>query len=304
MYKIESTEKYNRAYNLLASRSQNHLLEKVYPELKKGNFPGDKISEGTIYIGYLLIKSSYTIKYNVNKKTKVITLEKIEFQTVKISQIKKEIEEKDSEFIEILKKYKGKTEKINNLIEELINELENEKKVVEKAPKKYKKLEGKHIITYILSKCIMENEARPTLFGYGIDGEYTIVTNSFMVYKIKSEFEPLNFNYKPGIASFIKNAIKESEFIDGAVIDIDYNDVYKQYENASQKIRYLSADSKVLYEIKLSRGLSIHVNLVYIKEALDVLGKNTKCVIVGPWRPIKLYNKVGDIVYLLPVKTY
>lgn len=297
MYTLEFSKKYKENFKVLSSTSQTYITDNIYSQLKKGEFVGEKIEERTIYASYVLNHISFCLFYDVNKTSKIVTLERININ--KKINITSEKVLKDKEFLRSLKIYNNK--KIDQLVDELISELENEINIEEEPSIN---LERKEKITFIISKIISENIDYPKLYGYGIDGEYTVVTNSYVVYKIKSEIDKLPFQYKPDLAKILNKSINDEEYMNGCEVDIDYNEVNIEYEEAKLYRPNEVDTTYCLYEINVFKGYSAYVQLSFLKEALDVLGPSTKAIVISPLKAIKLFNKVGDIVYLLPVKTY
>ena len=152
-------------------------------------------------------------------------------------------------------------------------------------------------------------EIRPALTGYGICGDYKVVTDSYHAIMIKEDNMPLklvttdkeladkvghenciNADY-PSFESFIN--FDKSNYI---ISNLDYDDIESFY-----KMHKKNAD-KELYEIRGN-----FYNVIYLKNIIDVLGTETTLYVpIEPNSRIPLYivNNKNEIGLVVPIKKY
>lgn len=158
-----------------------------------------------------------------------------------------------------------------------------------------------------IKKVASKLDIRPSLMGYGICDDFKCVTDSYHAIMIKEENMPLklvttddelvnkvgreNVIYQtyPNFSSFINF---DKTYYD--VTTLDYDDIAQFY-----KLHKKNAKEE-LYEIdgKL-------YNITFIKNVIDVLGKDTKAYIPkNDYRPMYIENEKGELGLVLPVKKY
>ncbi len=150
-------------------------------------------------------------------------------------------------------------------------------------------------------------EDRPALTGYGVCGDYKIVTDSYHAIMIKEDNMPLklvttdkeladkvghenciNANYplKENVFQFNKE--------DWELVDLDYNDIEQFY-----KLHKKNAEDE-LYDIKGQL-----FNIIYLKNIIDVLGADTEVWLSkNDYRPLFVVNKNDEVGLVLPCKKY
>ena len=149
---------------------------------------------------------------------------------------------------------------------------------------------------------------RPALTGYGICGDYKVITDSYHAVMLKDENIPLklvttdidlankvginnciNANY-PNFSSFI-NFNKDYY----KIITLDFDDIAQFY-----KLHNKNAE-KEPYKIEEQ-----YFNIKYLKNVIDVLGTDLIIYlsIDNENRPIYFENKKGELGLVLPIRKY
>ena len=147
---------------------------------------------------------------------------------------------------------------------------------------------------------------RPALTGYGICGDYKVITDSYHAVMLKDDNIPLklvttdidlankvginnciNANY-PNFSSFI-NFNKDYY----KTIELDFDDIAQFY-----KLHNKNAE-KEFYKIKEQ-----YFNIKYLKNIIDVLGTDliVYLSIDNEYRPIYFENKNGELGVVMPTK--
>lgn len=160
-----------------------------------------------------------------------------------------------------------------------------------------------------IKKVASKLEFRLALTGYGICDDFKCVTDSYHAIMIHEENMPLklvttdkeladkvghenciNATY-PNFNSFINF---DKSYYD--VTSLDYDDVMSFY-----KMNRKNADSE-LYNFK-----GKFYNITFIKNVIDVLGKDTKVYApknTDDYRPLYIENEKGELGLVLPIKKY
>lgn len=158
-----------------------------------------------------------------------------------------------------------------------------------------------------IKKVASKLDIRPSLMGYGICDDFKCVTDSYHAIMIKEENMPLklvttddelinkvgreNVIYQtyPNFSSFINF---DKTYYD--VTTLDYDDITQFYKLHKKNAK------KELYEID-----GKFYNITFIKNVIDVLGKDTKAYIPkNDYRPMYIENEKGELGLVLPVKKY
>lgn len=172
------------------------------------------------------------------------------------------------------------------------------------------KSNSKSKISAIKKICKYSEKLRPVLAGYNIadDGKYEI-TDSYRAFRLnkmdmpvlrvgleKTEDEIVNdIQIINGVYPNLKNILPT--FNDDEIVSLNFDDVLYAYKTRSKD------DSKNLYNLK-SKSYSVYVDIVYLKETLDILGKDLKCSLNGEHRPVLFQNKEQEQGLIMPVKKY
>ena len=149
---------------------------------------------------------------------------------------------------------------------------------------------------------------RPALTGYGICGDYKVITDSYHAVMLKDDNIPLklvttdkelankvginnciNANYPDfkNIINFNKNYYK--------TITLDFDDISQFY-----KLHNKNAE-KELYKIEEQ-----YFNIKYLKNVIDVLGTDLTIYLSNDNvnRPIYFENKKGELGLVVPIRKY
>ena len=208
-----------------------------------------------------------------------------------------------------------KLETIYNDLIEIINDNMNATKVLKLKEKLEKaireetcyKTSSKTRVNAIKRVASKMNE-RPALTGYGICGDYKVITDSYHAVMLKDDNIPLklvttdidlankvgtqnciNANY-PNFSSFI-NFNKDYY----KTIELDFDDIaqfYKLHNKNAEKEPY-EIDNK-FYNIK------------YLKNIIDVIGTDIIVYVSNDkeYRPLYVENKKGELGLVLPVRVF
>ena len=156
---------------------------------------------------------------------------------------------------------------------------------------------------------------RPSLTGYGMFGEYKGVTDSYHAILIKqdemplplvatkSDLESLGIDYKEymekhGSTSLINGTypnlmnVMTFDFDKSNELTLDVNDLLSF-------IKLNKKDDKALYKLG-----ECYYQAKFIKNVIDVLGKDAKIYFQGELKPLYFINKDDEIGLVLPVKKY
>ena len=156
---------------------------------------------------------------------------------------------------------------------------------------------------------------RPALTGYGMFREYKGVTDSYHAILIKqdemplplvatkSDLESLGIDYKDymekhGSTSLINGTypnlmnVMTFDFDKSNELTLDINDLLSF-------IKLNKKDDKALYKLG-----ECYYQARFIKNIIDVLGKDAKIYFQGELKPLYFINKDNEIGVVLPVKKY
>lgn len=144
-----------------------------------------------------------------------------------------------------------------------------------------------------IKRVASKQEYRPALQGYGICGDYKVVTDSYHAILIHQDVMPLEFkeNYPN-----VKNCIPEQDGEELPMVDMDdlmtFIKTHKKYDK--------SRNINDLYRIG-----ELAVQPQFVKNVIDVLGKDdTKIYFYGENRPLKFKNSKNEIGIVLPIRTH
>lgn len=133
---------------------------------------------------------------------------------------------------------------------------------------------------------------RPALTGYGVIGDYKVVTDSYHAILIHQDVMPLEFkeNYPN-----VKNCIPEQDGEELPMVDMDdltaFIKTHKKYDGRNMDNLYKIGD--------------LLVQPQFVKNVIDVLGKDdTKIYFYGENRPLKFKNSKNEIGIVLPIRTH
>ena len=167
-----------------------------------------------------------------------------------------------------------------------------------------------------IKKVASKLNSHPALQGYGILGDFKVVTDSYHLIAIKEENMPLplvatkeklqelridlnDYREKNGRNSILcynyPNVSRLLEFNKDTEIKLDFNDIasfYKLNHSLKEKEKQLYTINECLY------------NINYLKNIIDILGTDTKCYFQGTNAPLYFENGNGEIGLVLPIKVY
>lgn len=127
--------------------------------------------------------------------------------------------------------------------------------------------------------------------GYHVYDNQMEITDSYRAYRL-NKIDNLDIpEIKTGFPdmSFIFLDFDEKE-----LVKLDYNDIIKAYKKRDKK-------GITLYELK-SKSYSVSVNIVYLKENYEILGKDIKACLYGEYKPILFINDKNEKGIICPVR--
>lgn len=165
-----------------------------------------------------------------------------------------------------------------------------------------------------IKRVASKNNIRPVLIGYGIKGDYKVVTDSYHLIAIKQDVMPL-----PLVATsdeLKELGIDKNEYVEKNGRESLIYGVYPNVEHflnfdRGQEIPMIDMDDltsfiklhkkdEELYEIN---GCTF--NPQFLKNVIDVLGaENTKIYFQGENKPLYFENDKDEIGLVLPCKIY
>lgn len=133
---------------------------------------------------------------------------------------------------------------------------------------------------------------RPALTGYGVNGDYKVVTDSYHAILIYQDNMPLELkdNYPD-----VLRCIPEQDGEELPMVDMDdltaFIKTHKKYDGRNKDNLYKIGD--------------LLVQPQFVKNVIDVLGKDdTKIYFYGENRPLKFKNSKNEIGIVLPIRTH
>jgi hypothetical protein len=137
-----------------------------------------------------------------------------------------------------------------------------------------------------IKRVASKDKARPALTGYGIYGDYKVVTDSYHAILIYQDNMPLELkdNYPD-----VSRCIPEQDGEELPMVDMD---------DLTAFIKLNKKEKEPLYQIGECK-----YNANYVKNVIDILGKDdTKIYFYGENRPLKFKNSKNEIGIVLPIK--
>lgn len=134
---------------------------------------------------------------------------------------------------------------------------------------------------------------RPALQGYGVNGDYKVVTDSYHAILIYQDNMPLELkdNYPD-----VLRCVPEQDGEELPMIDMDDLTAFIKTHKKYDKSRNIDD----LYRIG-----ELAVQPQFVKNVIDVLGKDdTKIYFYGENRPLKFKNSKNEIGIVLPIRTH
>lgn len=154
-----------------------------------------------------------------------------------------------------------------------------------------------------IKRVASKDNSRPVLTGYGIYGDYKVVTDSYHLIAIKEDNMPLKL---VTIDNELANKVGKENCICG------------NYPNMEMVLRYNTSNELNMIDLDdLESFCKMHkkdnevyqigdkeYNPHFIKNIIDVLGKDVKLYDQGINRPLFFVNDKDEIGLVLPVKKY
>lgn len=154
-----------------------------------------------------------------------------------------------------------------------------------------------------IKRVASKDNSRPALTGYGIYEDYKCVTDSYHLIAIKEENMPLKLVTTDN--ELAKKVGKE-------------NCICGNYPNMEMLLKYDTSNELNMIDLDdLESFCKMHkkdkelykigkqtFNPHYVKNVVDVLGKDFKIYYQGEYRPLFFVNDKEEIGLVLPVKTY
>ena len=169
-----------------------------------------------------------------------------------------------------------------------------------------------------IKKVASKDEARPALQGYGIFGEYKGVTDSYHAILIKEDVMPLplvatkeqleklGIDYNEYQDKYGKTSIINATYPNLMnCMTMDYSKDNELTIDVDDLVAFIKTNKK---EIEKKNALytigSCTYDPRYVKNVIDVIGKDCKIYFQGELKPLYFVNDNEEIGLVLPVKKY
>jgi len=143
-----------------------------------------------------------------------------------------------------------------------------------------------------IKRVASKDKSRPALQGYGVNGDYKVVTDSYHAILIYQDNMPLELkdNYPD-----VSRCTPEQDGEEIPMVDMDdlmtFIKTHKKYD------KHNNPNLEDLYRIG-----ELLVQPQFVKNVIDVLGKDdTKIYFYGENRPLKFKNSKNEVGIVLPV---
>ena len=154
-----------------------------------------------------------------------------------------------------------------------------------------------------IKRVASKGDARPALTGYGVYKDYKVVTDRYHLIAIKEENMPL------------KLVTTDKELANKVGYE---NTIVGNYPNMEHILKYDKSNELDMIDLDdLESFCKMHkkddevyqigeqyFNPHYVKNVIDVLGKDLKIYYQGENRPLFFVNDKGEIGLVLPIKKY
>lgn len=147
-------------------------------------------------------------------------------------------------------------------------------------------------------------ETRPVLTGYGIWNDYKVVTDSYHLIAIYEDNMPLKLVTTD---KELANKVGKENCINGvypnmdSIIRYDTSNELPMFDLDELEYTYKlgKKDKDVLFKIGEQ-----NFNPQFVKNIVDVLGKDLKLYYQGEFKPLFLVNDKNEIGLILPIRIY
>lgn len=201
-----------------------------------------------------------------------------------------------------------KLENIYNKLNNINNEIENEeiKKLLEQIRQAIKeesclKTTSKTKINGIKRVLRSVEDATPIYTGWKKYEEYKVICNGFELYMMNND---VDIPAKEVVTEVPKGA-NEDDYILGEYLNVKGVFPSEYNEKINMDIAEVLAATKTkehMIKLKGENGGIVYANPFFIKNALDILGKNITLYYTGKIYPIVIENDKGEKGMILPVR--
>lgn len=155
-----------------------------------------------------------------------------------------------------------------------------------------------------IKRVASKDNSRPILTGYGIWKDYKVVTNSYHLIAIKEDNMPLKLVTSD---KELENKIGKENCINGTYPNID-NII--RYDTSNELPMFDLDELESAYRLgKKNKDILFKIgeqnfDPKYVKNVIDVLGKDFKIYYQGEYKPLFFVNDKNEIGLVLPIKKY
>ncbi len=164
-----------------------------------------------------------------------------------------------------------------------------------------------------IKKVASKDKVRPILQGYAIQDEFKVVTDSYHAIAIHQDEMPL-----PLVATsdeleklgFKSEEEYKEKYGNTSLIPGVYPNLRQFWDfDKSNEIQVNLDDIEVFYKTNKDKKAGFEINgctykISYLKNLIDILGKDLKWYFTGEINPLYVVNSDGEIGLVLPFKTY
>ena len=155
-----------------------------------------------------------------------------------------------------------------------------------------------------IKRIASKDNSRPVLTGYGIWNDYKVVTDSYHLIAIKEDNMPLKLVTTD---RELANKVGKENCINGTYPNID-NII--RYDTSNELPMFDLDELEYAYKLgKKDKDVLFKIgeqnfNPQFIKNIVDVLGKDLKLYYQGEYKPLFFINNKNEIGLVLPIKKY
>lgn len=147
-------------------------------------------------------------------------------------------------------------------------------------------------------------ETRPVLTGYGIWNDYKVVTDSYHLIAIYEDNMPLKLVTTD---KELANKVGKENCINGVYLNMDS---IIRYDTSNELPMFDLDELEYTYKLgKKDKDVLFKIgeqnfNPQFVKNIVDVLGKDLKLYYQGEFKPLFFVNDKNEIGLVLPIKKY
>lgn len=165
-----------------------------------------------------------------------------------------------------------------------------------------------------IKRVASKQESRPALKGYGFYEDYKVVTDSYHLIAIhqdvmpiplvgtKEDLQSLGIDYKDYMEKYGRESIINATYPNlKAIIGFNRDNELPMIDmdDLLAFIKTHKKEKNPLYQIG-----ECYYNPQFVKNVVDVLGKDLKIWYQGEYKPLYFENKNGEFGLVLPIKKY